>query len=245
MKKALQQLGRRLLPRAARRHLTRATRWPPVGGIDWGDLRRREPISRDWGGDRGTPIDRYYIESFLTARATDVRGRVLEVGEDTYTRRFGGDRVTRSEVVHAAEDNPRADYVADFADAPQLPSGAFDCVLCTQTLQLVGELADGIATLHRILAPGGVLLVTVPGISKIYREEEHPWLDCWRFTRAAARRVFTPAFGEQLEVSAYGNVTAAVAFLHGAAAEELTPEELDDADPLYEMLIAVRAEKAR
>ena len=51
----------------------------------------RLQLSRDFGFDRGTPIDRYYIESFLSTHASDIRGHVLEVADNTYTRRFGGD----------------------------------------------------------------------------------------------------------------------------------------------------------
>ena len=38
-----------------------------------------KPVSDHWGWDRGTPVDRYYIEQFLAEHAADVRGRVLEV----------------------------------------------------------------------------------------------------------------------------------------------------------------------
>ena len=67
---------------------------PEVGKVNFGDLQRLTPLSRAWSFDRGTPIDRYYVERFLAANAADVRGRVLEIGEDTYTRRFGGGRVS-------------------------------------------------------------------------------------------------------------------------------------------------------
>src|ERR687895_460818 len=84
---------RRLLSVSARRRLRRLGAWPPVGSLRLGSLRRVTPISRNYGFDRGTPIDRHYIERFLTRHAGDVRGRVLEVGDDEYTRRFGGERV--------------------------------------------------------------------------------------------------------------------------------------------------------
>src|SRR5688572_23067349 len=124
---------RSLLPKGLRRWLLRHSRLPPVGSIDMGDLRRLKPFSRAWGGDRGTPVDRYYIESFLANHAADVHGRVLEIGDTTYTMRFGAGKVTNSEVLHAAAGNPVATYVADLMDAPQIPSGTFDCMICTQT----------------------------------------------------------------------------------------------------------------
>ena len=236
---------RRIVPKSLRRRAIRYTRYPPVGHVDLGDLRRVQPISRAWGGDRGLPIDRHYIESFLSARAGDIQGRVLEVGDNAYTVQFGGDRVDQSDVVHAEPGNPLATFVADFADAPQLPSDAFDCIICTQTLHLVADLRAAAGTLRRILRPEGVLLATVPGISKLYQVEGDRWRDYWRFTPWSARWLFEEAFAPgQVEVTGYGNVLAAVAFLHGLAAEELQPEELDPVDPQYAMLIGVRAARA-
>jgi hypothetical protein len=58
-----------------------------------------DPLSRDFGFDSGTPIDRVYIEQFLTEHAMNIRGGVLEVGVMTYTDQFGGGRVTRKVVL--------------------------------------------------------------------------------------------------------------------------------------------------
>src|SRR6202035_2497766 len=54
-------------------------RHPPVGWVRFGSLRRLQPVSRKFGYDRGTPISRYYIETFLKARKNDIRGRVVEI----------------------------------------------------------------------------------------------------------------------------------------------------------------------
>jgi hypothetical protein len=80
--------------RRRRERTSQAT--PAVGQIRFGDLRRLTPISRSFGYDRGQPIDRYYIANFLGRHSGDIRGHVLEIGDDRYTRRFGGDRVTHS-----------------------------------------------------------------------------------------------------------------------------------------------------
>ena len=70
---------------------------PRTGAIRFGDLRRLAPFSRVFGYDRGTPVNRYYIEGFLARNSDDIRGRVLEVGDDTYARRYGGERVNKIE----------------------------------------------------------------------------------------------------------------------------------------------------
>ena len=244
IKVSLLELGRRWLSKDARLRLLRATRWPPVNHVRFGQLRRVEPISHNWGGDRGKPVDRHYIGRFLAANAADIKGRVLEVGDNRYTLAFGGARVTKSEVVHAAEGNPMADYVADFVHAPQLPSATFDGIICAQTLQFISDLPAAIATLYRILKPEGVLLATVPGISQMDVDKKARWKDHWRFTGPAANWLFGKVFpAELVTVHTYGNVLAAIAFLHGLAAEELTDRELAHHDEQYPMVVGVRAQK--
>ena len=209
------------------------------GSPRFGDLQRLSPISREFGLDRGLPIDRFYMERFLAAHAHHIRGAVLEIGEPTYARRFGQARVTSCDVLHLEAGHPGVTLVADLADADHLPSGAFDCIVFTQTLQFIYDVHAAVRTLHRILAPGGVLLATVPGICQISRFDMDRWGDYWRFTSLSLRRlleeVFAPA---QVTVESRGNVLAAVALLHGLAAQELREEELDVHDADYEVLIA-------
>ena len=218
---------------------------PPARRVRFGDLRRLTPISRRWGKDRGgTPIDRYYMERFLGAHAADIRGRVLEVGDDSYTRRFGGEAVDRRDVLHVVPGNPAATIVADLAQGDAIPTAAFDCVILTQVLQFLIDPQAAVRTVRRILKPGGVVLATVAGISQISRWDMKRWGEYWRFTTCSAERLFAVAFPpDHLSVEAHGNVLSAIAFLHGLAAEELRPSELDYRDADYEMLIAVRARK--
>jgi SAM-dependent methyltransferase len=216
-----------------------------MGTVDLGGLRRLRPVSRVFALDRGRPIDRYYMERFLSAHASDVRGRVLEIGDDTYTRAYGGGKVSHTDVLHLTPGNPRATIVEDLTRADAIPSEAFDCIVLTQTLQMIFEVREALRHLHRILAPGGVVLATAHGISRVARREGvDPWGEYWHFTSQSLRRLFAERFpADGVEIEVYGNVLAAIAFLHGLAAEELTPEELNYSDPDYELLIAVRARK--
>jgi SAM-dependent methyltransferase len=213
--------------------------------VQWGDLRRVTPVSPVFGFDRGLPIDRYYIQRFLSAYFTDIRGRVLEMGDDFYTRKFGGGRVSKSDVLHVVQGNPKATLVADLTCADSNPSDTFDCIIFTQTLQMIYDLRKALSHLYRILKPGGVLLVTSHGISKIGRREVvDPLGEYWRLTTQSARRLFQDIFpAANVGVGVYGNVLTAIAFLHGLAAEEMDQEELDYSDPNYEVLITVRAVK--
>jgi len=212
--------------------------------VRFGDLRRQIPVSRNFGFDRGLPIDRYYIENFLEHHASDIRGRVLEIGGNTYTMRFGADRITRSDVLHLSDANPMVTIVGDIASADHIPSDSFDCVILTQTLQYIYDVPAALRTVARILRPGGVALVTVPGISQIPQGYwETTWY--WAFTTASAQRLFEQVFpASSLAIRAHGNVLASIAFLEGLAMEELNREEIEFSDPEYQTLITVRAVKA-
>jgi len=220
---------------------TAETTAPGPSEWDWGDLRRRRPVSREFGFDRGLPVDRYYIESFLERNRRDIGGRTLEIGDDEYTRRFGGERTTRRDVLHVHGGNPAATIVGDLVEAPQIADAIFDCIVVTQTLHLIYDVESAIATLHRILRPGGVLLATFPGITQLSKDEwNRTW--SWAFDSRLARRLFASRFGEQnVAVEAHGNLLAAAAFLHGLATAELTPEQLDAEEPSCELLLTLRA----
>jgi glycosyltransferase involved in cell wall biosynthesis len=233
------RLGARLLARVE------PERPPPPGMVSLGDLRRLEPISRDFGFDRGTPVDRYYVERFLAAQTADIRGRVLEVGDNVYTRRFGSDRVLVSDVLNVNPGGASTTIVADLSSGTNIPDDTFDCVIVTQTLHLLWDVAGGVRTLLRILKPGGALLLTVPGtISQLERGQwSKTWY--WGFAPLAIQRLFAEIFGPpNVSINVYGNVLASTAFLQGLAAEELRRVELDRQDPQYPLLITVRATKA-
>ena len=217
---------------------------PLKGRVNLGNLARIKPISQDFGFDRGLPVDRYYIEKFLTLHANDIQGHVLEIKEPLYTHRFGGERITKSDILHAEAGNPKATIVADLTNAGHIPSDIFDCIILTQVLQFIYDVPAAIKTLHRILKPGGVLLGTVSGISQISTEDMERWGQYWSFTNLSVQRLFQEFFEpNNVEVAAYGNVLSAIAFLHGIAIEELDRLKLDYDDPNYQVLISIRAVK--
>jgi SAM-dependent methyltransferase len=220
-----------------------------VGTVRLGSLRRTTPISSSFGSDRGQPIDRYYIENFLCLHGEGsgvIRGRVLEIQQVWYARQFGGkERVEHIDVLDIDPNNRDATVVADLADAPALPSNAFDCVICTQTLNLIYDIQAAVRTLHRILRPGGTALVSIPGIAQIFHPIGGLSSDRWRVTASSAETLFEETFGRSdVTVEVYGNVLSTAAFLYGLAAEELTPSELDVRDPDYQLIICVKATKA-
>lgn len=237
-------IGVTWLIRQLRVQIPRLSVWPPVGWVRFGNLRRVEPISRIFGSDRGQCVDRYYIEKFLERHSKDIRGTVLEVAENTYTRKFGGDRVETSHILHVQAGNPKATIIGNLATGENLSSESFDCIILTQTMHLIYDIKGVVETVHRILKPGGVVLVTLPGISQISRYDMNRWGDFWRFTTASAERLFGERFAQDfVSVRAHGNVLVANAFLTGLASKELTIEELEHEDGDYQVLITVRAQK--
>lgn len=196
---------------------------------------RATPLSV-WGLERGSSVDRYYIERFLAEHRYDIRGRVLEVGDTSYIDMFGVG-VKQSEVLDIDSTNPRATIITDLAAADVIPSDYFDCFICTQTLQYIYDIHAALAHAHRILRPNGVLLATVPCLCRV-----NPTGDYWRLTSSSCEKLFGEVFGvDQITVSPQGNVLSAVAFLMGMAYQELRQQDLDKEDENFPLIIAVRA----
>jgi len=208
--------------------------------VAWGDLRRLRPISSNWGFDRGSPVDRHYIETFLEEHRGDVRGACLELLNAGYTQRFGGERVTSAGVLDIDPGNRAATVTGDLTRSGTLAAGTIDCFILTQTLQHVYDVRAALANAYAALKPGGVLLITVPAMIKVHREPE----DYWRFTADALRRLIRDTMpGVACDVRTYGNLPAGIAFLMGLAAQELTPQELEAHDPEHPLIVAARAAK--
>jgi len=211
--------------------------------FDWGDFRRTDPVSREWGYDRGVPVDRRYIEEFLCACSSDVSGSVLEVQEDDFTVAFGGPRVSRHDVLDIDPSNSRATVLADLRAASEIPPATYDCIILTQTLHVIDDMRAALRECHRILKPGGVLLATFPSASRVCLEYGEDG-DYWRMTPAGARALVGSSFERSiLSSKAYGNVLTNTAFLHGLSATELSVTEFDDHDPYFPVLTGIRAKK--
>jgi len=221
--------------------------WPRVGTVNFGDLRRVTPISAIFGLDRGQPVDRYYIDRFLETNAKDIKGRCLEMGDASYIRKFGSGKPSQIDVMHYTEGNPEATIVGDLTNANHIPSGIFDCIIFVQSLQMIYDVNAALRTLHRIMKPGGVLLLTSHGISKIGRRlGRDDWGEYWRFTTQSLEKLIPENLpGAEATISSYGNVMSAIAYLHGLSTEELSPAELDVRDPDYEVILTARVIKAR
>lgn len=242
MKRLLKGLWARMpvrVRRAVRSALRRTRRTP----IDWGDLRRTTPFSDVYGLDRGTPIDRYYIGRFLEGHAADIGGHVLEVLSPEFALAVGRERVTSVHVLDINPSNPEATIIADLSEAESIPPERFDCIILTQTLQYVSDIDVALKNAFGSLAPGGVLLLSVPVASRLDPTAgiEN---DLWRFAPAGLRLTLRDnVYDADVEVTSFGNVLAAVGFFLGVSAEELRGDELSVVDEAFPLVICARVKR--
>jgi SAM-dependent methyltransferase len=147
-------------------------------------------------------------------------------------------------VLHIDPKAPGATITGDLSQPGLLPEAAFDCMIVTQTLHLIYDVAASVRELHRGLKPGGVLLVTLPGVASVDRGEfADTWY--WSMTAKSVERLFGDVFGTgNIAVGVHGNVYAATCFLQGLALEEINRSWLDNFDASYPMILTVRAQRA-
>jgi SAM-dependent methyltransferase len=207
---------------------------PPRGFVRFGSFRRRAPVSRQRGADRGTTIDRHYVGQFFGRHVEDVTGDVLELGSPDALRALRAHGVT-SQTTLAIDDTTRFRL-------SQMPADRFDCIVVGHVLHRIYDVRPFVKALHRVLRPGGVLLATLPGVGNVGADTVHD--SYWSFTPLAAQTLFEEAFPSlKLAVEPCGNVLAATASLHGLAAEELRARDLEHRDATYAVVLGVRAVK--
>lgn len=203
-------------------------------------LLRIEPTSRRFGLDRGTPIDRHYIHGFLDRHAGDIRGCVVEIGDDRYSRQFGGSGITESRILNAENAQSANGISGDLAEPQTLPEDIADCLILTQTLNFIYDHDAAVVGCARLLKPGAVMLGSVAGITQISRHDADRWGDYWRFTEQSLSRLLAERFDCAVEV--HGNLLAARSLLDGLAVEDLPePGLLDATDPDYPVTLTFRA----
>jgi len=135
---------------------------------NWKNLCSIKPVSKVFGFDRGQPIDRYYIEKFLLENHQYIKGVVLEIGDNYYSKKFGTN-IEKIEVLHYTSGNPKATIMGDLTDVSMLPKNKTDYFIYTQTLNFVYNFQDAIKSSYYLLKKGGIILAIVAGISQISR----------------------------------------------------------------------------
>lgn len=199
-----------------------------------------KPISTKYGFDRGQPIDRVYIEKFLRNKQERIKGVCLEVVDGTYTKKFGGTKVTKSDVIDIFKSQ-KANIHGDLRNLHGvIPDNTYDTIILTQTLNVIDDYESAIRECKRILKPKGILLATLPTISPAWNLK----INLWRFSLQSAKYVFKKYFeSNKLEIISFGNRLSAESFWLGMSAEDLTIEELLKEEQVTPLIIGVIAVK--
>lgn len=202
-----------------------------------------KPISKYYGLERGNSIDRYYIDKFLEKNKNKIRGNCLEILNNNYTTKYGISKNIKSDVLDIEKENKKANIIDDLRNLKKISDNTYNCIILTQVLQFIDDLDSAISECFRILKPGGVLLATLPSISRIDCVANIKG-DFWRFTKASAKFLFEKQFeSSKLDISSFGNAKSGAYFFVGFSQEDVSQKILEENDQNFPVIITVRAQK--
>lgn len=198
------------------------------------------PLTR-YGYGRGGGVDRRLIDDFIAENSDVIQGNCLEIEKPLYLDAHG-ELVTSVEILDIDARNPKATIIGDLSDLHDVKDDTFDCVILPQTLQYLGRPPDAVAELHRILAPGGTVLVTMPCLAPVDKGLGH---DSWRFLPLGVDLMFAEHFGSSMKVEGRGNVLTGMAYWCGLGASDVPSRGWKVNDPDFPLIVTVRATKSR
>lgn len=135
-------------------------------------------------------ITRPRLEAFLAKYATDKKTLDIGCGNAMYGKYFPN-RVTLD---REARPGVQVDIIADAHDLSTIESASFDVVLCTEVLEHLHTPAKAIAEFHRILAPGGLLVLST---RFVYPLHDVPG-DYYRYTKYGLQHLLSAFDIEEL-----------------------------------------------
>lgn len=147
----------------------------------------------------------YAREEAIWQRAAETyaKGQLVDIGcgekplvpfFSRYVDRYIG--VDHSETEH---DLQHADLIGT-AYAVPLPDSSADTIVLSQVLEHLERPADALAECHRLLTPGGHLLLTTPFFWHLHEEPR----DFYRYSPYGLRYLLTEAGFDVLEIAPYG-----------------------------------------
>lgn len=225
--------------------IAREEDWIPVRGaicreknVDKLQALSVEPVGKLFGQPRGGSICRYYIDCFLKKHKSEIRGKVLEIGDRTYTERYK-EKVEASYCLHfdPAFPSDEMDFYGDLRDGTGIKNNFYDCIILTQVLNCIKDIRNTPKILVDSLKPNGTLLITVSGISPVSRLDMDRWGYFWNFTDAGIAGMFE-AENTECTIETYGNFKVACAFLAGMSYTELSEADLKYADEDFQVFIS-------
>ncbi len=201
-----------------------------------------KPSSRRFGLERGTAIDRYYIERFLEQNSAFIRGDCLEIAENTYTLKYGKDMVDNAYILHLM--GGEGFIKGNLETGEGIEENKYDCAIITQTLMFIFDIRKAANNIYKMLKRNGTALITVAGISQISRYDADLWGSYYGFYKDTMKSLFEQMFGiENVKVQSYGNVKTAIAMLYGMCREELSDCDFEVSDDDYPVILTVILKK--
>lgn len=210
-------------------------RYPLIGAIADMDT---EPISRQFGTERGTPVDRYYIDEFLKNHSELICKDVLEIEDNIYTVRFGKDHVIRSIVMDVNAQDSNVSFNGNLETGEGIKEEIADCFILTQTLMYIFDLKNAAHNINRILKSGGTALITCSGISQNSIRCTDNYGCYFNFNKDVFVKMFQDETSLQVvETGSYGNVKTVSAHLNGLCCEDLAESDFRPNDKYYPLIV--------
>lgn len=215
------------------------TAYPLIGSISTMNI---HPISEQFGTERGTPVDRFYIDAFIGENRRYITRDVLEIEDSYYTEKYGSN-ITTAYVMDVSSKASGISFNANLETGEGIRECIADCFILTQTLMYIYDLSKAVNNIYKLLKPGGVALITCSGISQNSRRCMDDYGCIFSFNAEALRRMFDDLGKfETIDVGSYGNVKTVTAHIAGLCAEDLLEEDFAYDDKYYPLIsyIAVR-----
>ncbi|HLF24924.1 MAG TPA: class I SAM-dependent methyltransferase [Anaerolineae bacterium] len=167
----------------------------------------RRKIERDL---RDSPRRRYFSAILLGQYRVTVpliqkyaTGALIDLGCGVMPyRSFIEDHVSRYDSLDPRPQLPGITYQADIQAMAQILDATYDSAICLEVLEHVPEPFKAMAEIYRILKPGGILIVSVPHLSRLHEE---PY-DFFRFTRYGLMSLFQTAGFEVVQIVLRGGL---------------------------------------
>lgn len=205
------------------------------------DFFRTTPVNRLWGQEQGKALDRPFIEKFMATHAGDVYGRILEIKSPEYAQKYARPD-GEIDILDIDSENRDATIIDDLQEASKIADESYDCIILTQVLQFIPNVERAVATVARILRPGGVLLLSAPGITQTVDSRDGAFL--WSFFGPGLKLLLSRQFdAKKLVLEAHGNAGLAASFLMGLPVEAVPSDLFAVHDPEYPIVLTARAVK--